>query len=876
MQNNVENDIIINNNIRWKRKNMTTEDKIIIVKGKNRTLQIKSFEDLYNGKIKIVYKDDKEYTYNSSNILILDDNITLVMNYLKEISLYVKDMQKFFEGVFSRFLKVDEESVLFNYLQSQPLNRLSDKFDLIFPFGCNLSQRDAVEKAFFNNISVIEGPPGTGKTQTILNIIANIVGVQGKSVAVASNNNEAIKNVRDKLKKYGYEFMVALLGNKENREVFFENIPVVPDISSWNCKETVFELNIKISELNTILSSLMDAERRKAVYEQQLREWELERQYFDDYYEKWELNSIEKLPAWAENSDKIISFLAESQIAKESKHFQKLLKNLKLLIRYKLFTFKHLRKFDVEAILMLQRNFYVQKIEAVKNDIAKIEEYLKKTSYDEIRQKHEDCSAKLFKKRIYEQYTNLNQIDFTVLNYTYEFNDFVKKYPVILSTTFSLRDSIPQGKLVDYLIIDESSQVDLLAGALALSCCRNVVIVGDLKQLPQIVDKNIKEKLTCQMPNAEYDYFEQNILSSVLDVYGDTIPRTILKEHYRCHPDIIEFCNRKYYNGELISYTSQDISDNPLVIYKTVKGNHTRTVTRGESKGSYNQRELDVTVEEVLKNPDVNYQDIGFVTPYRKQADKASELLDEKIQSDTVHKYQGREKNMIIMSTVLDRKSATERRIEFVDDPHLINVAVSRAIKKFVLVTDNKLFFDKGQNINELIRYMRYKTLDEAIIQSNITSVFDLLYDEYSAKLIDIKKRMNSDARYPSEEAIRVLLTDILARSQYNTYYFTEQVYLFNILNSQDMLNEEEKKYVKNRASVDFVVYRRIDKSVVLVIEVDGFAFHENNPKQKERDKKKDLILSKYGINLLRLPTNGSKEEDKILHALDDINIYMN
>ena len=47
--------------------------------------------------------------------------------------------------------------------------------DLIFPFGCNSSQYIAVENAINNKISVIEGPPGTGKTQTILNIIANII-----------------------------------------------------------------------------------------------------------------------------------------------------------------------------------------------------------------------------------------------------------------------------------------------------------------------------------------------------------------------------------------------------------------------------------------------------------------------------------------------------------------------------------------------------------------------------------------------------------------------------------------------------------------------------------------------------------------------------
>ncbi|MBB2389583.1 AAA family ATPase, partial [Escherichia coli] len=61
---------------------------------------------------------------------------------------------------------------------------------LIFPFGLNESQLLAVERAFSSQISVIEGPPGTGKTQTILNVVANIL-IQNKTVAILSNNNSA-------------------------------------------------------------------------------------------------------------------------------------------------------------------------------------------------------------------------------------------------------------------------------------------------------------------------------------------------------------------------------------------------------------------------------------------------------------------------------------------------------------------------------------------------------------------------------------------------------------------------------------------------------------------------------------------------------------
>lgn len=240
----------------------------------------------------------------------------------------------------------------------------------------------------------------------------------------------------------------------------------------------------------------------------------------------------------------------------------------------------------------------------------------------------------------------------------------------------------------------EASQVDLITGVLALSCCRNVVIVGDEKQLPQITDSGTEKRIKTCLTNHVYNYFKHNILSSVIELYGNKLERTILREHYRCHPVIIGYCNQKYYNDQLIPFTSRELSSVPMLIYETAEGNHMRKVTEGNAKGNYNQRELEVTVEEVLKaNGNIDkFEHIGFITPFRLQADKAGELLNEKVESDTVHKYQGREKEVMIMSTVLDNKRSGYMGMRFVDDPKLINVAVSRAVKQFILVTNRELF----------------------------------------------------------------------------------------------------------------------------------------------------------------------------------------
>ena len=121
------------------------------------------------------------------------------------------------------------DTVLDAYCRGENASR-SAPARLIYPFGLNESQMRAVESAFSKQISVIEGPPGTGKTQTILNIVANIL-LQNSSVAIVSNNNTAVENVYEKLARAGLNYVVARLGSAENREHFFAELPARPEIS---------------------------------------------------------------------------------------------------------------------------------------------------------------------------------------------------------------------------------------------------------------------------------------------------------------------------------------------------------------------------------------------------------------------------------------------------------------------------------------------------------------------------------------------------------------------------------------------------------------------------------------------------------------------
>lgn len=802
-----------------------------------------------------------------------DQAAEAILAYLAEIAQYTAGQsgeEAFLKREMARLQFIHPHSVLSRYLNQQLIAaRPLDQMQLIFPFRFNLSQKAALEKALTHSISVIDGPPGTGKTQTILNILANLVAMQGKTVAVVSNNNEAVKNVWEKLEKDGCGFLTARLGKRENQEAFFNSLPLA-QTDGWAADIDLDVLYQRIQALNDQLAQLLEADRQKARLQQELRAWQLEQEHFEAYYSVQNLPEIDKLPLFKAHPQRIMEFLAETTLAKEQERDQKILHKLKLLIKYHLWPSRQLQKQETAVLLGLQRLFYDKQIAQIDQQIAKLDQKLKDAHFDQLLAAHQQYSEALFHAKLHQAYQSLPAPDFTKKDFKKRFNTFLKTYPIILSTTHALRMSIPDNYLLDYVIIDEASQVDLITGALVLSCCRNVIIVGDVKQLPQITNDNLKPLLHTRPPKPPYDYFEHNILTSMLALYGEQLPREILREHYRCHPRIIEFCNQKYYAGQLIPYKQSGRLDCPLMLYKTAPGSHMRRVREGDDKGLYNLREIETIVQEVLDRP-LTEEEVGIVTPYRKQADKAGQLTAEGIESDTVHKYQGREKSIMIMSTVLSDTADGRSGLTFVDDPQLINVAVSRAIDQFILVTDYELFFKRGSHIGDLIRYIQYNTLEGNIKESQIISVFDLLYKHYSAALAHLKAKMRPEARYASEEALRVLLEDILQEEAFDRLSYAQNVLLRNLLNDVRFLSEEQAAFVNHRASLDFVIFYKQDKACALVIEVDGFAFHENAPKQLRRDRLKDAILKTYGIPLLRLPTNGSGEEARIRRALSEI-----
>lgn len=165
-------------------------------------------------------------------------------------------------------LIIQENSCLYKFLSGN-LRKVKDNRAVILPFSSNQSQKLAVKNAIENELSVIEGPPGTGKTQTILNIVANCI-LRGQTVAVVSGNNSATQNVYDKFVKEGYGFQNAFLGNDENVNDFFSG--ELQDVKLNGTSKSIEQLENALIQregiINKCLSFEVDIARKNQIVEE--------------------------------------------------------------------------------------------------------------------------------------------------------------------------------------------------------------------------------------------------------------------------------------------------------------------------------------------------------------------------------------------------------------------------------------------------------------------------------------------------------------------------------------------------------------------------------------------------------------------------------
>ena len=390
-------------------------------------------------------------------------------------------------------------------------------------------------------------------------------------------------------------------------------------------------------------------------------------------------------------------------------------------------------------------------------------------------------------------------------------DELIELYPIVLTTVDSVISNywtyFKSGEKVDYIIIDESSQCDILSALPLLYIAENIIIVGDEKQLSAITDLK-GNNLSAQVED-DYNYTKENFLSSIKKVINP--PEKTLIEHYRCDYNIINYCNKFFY-------------DNQLKIYKDAKKG--AMVLVDQNKGKYGETRC-----------------------------------------GTIHTFQGKGEKEVYLSATLNE---TKECINHLKGPYnlfgkeLINVAVSRTKDKFVLVADAKFFKNYDENMKNLVEYI--EIYGEKIPDKTVC-IFDNLYKQIPTYKQSIKGLDN-----PYEEKIYELVKQYVEK--HNQYKFTHKLPLAEFATDKKFLEEnpELKDFILRNSHLDFSIYTASINKPIVAIEVDGEKHKE--PEQRIRDAKKERILKHMEIPLLRVPSKNAWDleefEEKIKEKLDE------
>jgi len=269
---------------------------------------------------------------------------------------------------------------------------------------------------------------------------------------------------------------------------------------------------------------------------------------------------------------------------------------------------------------------------------------------------------------------------------------------IVCATSTGLDDEILHGRIFDWCIMDEASQSTEPAAWIPLQYANRLVLAGDHFQLPPTIIST----------EAAKEGFDISLMERLLSTIGTSISRR-LNVQYRMHSDIMTFSSDVFYQNSLQadeSVRAALLADLPLVTFSPLTACPVDFIdTAGASydeeqepngDSRFNPLEAELVVKKVnaLIEAGVSPGMIAVISPYSAQVRLLREMLGEsEIEIDSVDGFQGREKEAVIVSLV---RSNREGEVGFLADTRRMNVALTRARRKLIVIGDSATITSHG------------------------------------------------------------------------------------------------------------------------------------------------------------------------------------
>lgn len=617
-------------------------------------------------------------------------------------------------------------------------------------FPANHEQHSALRQALNQPVSKVTGPPGTGKSQVAVNLIANQI-FYGQCALFTSKNHKAIHAIIDRANSISTQLPLVQFCTTEDGTsgAQWATLPIDTAIAKGDLilqqmgtgKDSIimrqFEDSLEnIRDYKTVFSEIDSARARLQ---------EIEARY-TEIRPKLPVDAIEPSEALRDRLEKLAQRIGEHKeqrsilqkvlefILRRKKQAQNAEQELRTLLPELSKTSKTSERFK-ERILRLCGDI-ADYLEVSKEEASLQGQWLdipnddRKRLSDEMVFRNKHLKDLFLAKRalaLVEIPENIKQeiknacqrIARQKLPFLAQilppsnleaaqdsFRQFSRIYPAWATTLLSLSKASPcVAGLFDRVIVDEASQCEIPPIIPALYRAKGVTMIGDPAQFPPVITmregrnsylRYTKHKLI-EQSDERFDFLNHNAFDLV------SAPPLMLKEHFRCHEDIASYFNEEYYTGKLKVRTNKEQLKFPenmgfkrALIWKEINDS------------------LDAEIAEVkslLKDLKKNAYDgdIGVISPFRHLANRLKQelysfqpLLDVEKDVNTANGFQGGERDVVILVLgITSKMTKGQSWYAFADENRYIyNVAVSRARACLIVVGDRNIVREKALQVN--------------------------------------------------------------------------------------------------------------------------------------------------------------------------------
>lgn len=680
------------------------------------------------------------------------------------------------------------------------------------PILLNRTQENATDSSRKNKLTVVTGPPGTGKSQLVVSAVAN-AWIDDATVLVTSTNNAAVDVAVQRAADLSKTLLMRT-GNKGARDSLASLVA-----------EAIAEIKNETDETSETSETFARVELRKAqTKRQQLHELIVSIEKYDIELKEWALH-IEELSGeiWptlniAEN------FNFEIEIAQQ----------VQLIFRFFLFRKCRLKKY----LTKFGRGVKPEMLNFVQQWAGAIEKFasaksLRNSAAEELSPSAEELtksadeawmssSQQLLSKTV-RRYIKSNPEAFSQIGTagggglrSKEIELSMRALRGWASTTLSMRRNFPlKPGLFDLAIIDEASQCNVSYILPIAYRAKRLLVVGDPNQLSPIVQvpertvssiaestgfspEELDESGLSFFSGSAYGAFEHSAgIENVL----------LLNEHYRCHPKIARWFNQAFYSStlEIMTDVSKMNPNENALFWYDMEGAAVQ-LQRGLSWR--NQEEINLATQLVERFIGEGLT-VAVVSPFSAQATGIQQSVEKKIGSEalgeidftsgTAHRLQGTERDVIIFSCCVAPgiSVAAARWVE--KERNLINVAVSRARQRLIIIGHPSM---------------------NTLFCPTLTSLREFAID-ISEKGGRVGHRVDSEAEARLLDAMHTLDLPVLAKIDVEGF------------------------------ELDFAI---TSEKYKLNIEVDGEQHFDADKQQRRQDMTRDRMLNRSGWTVLRYP----------------------